>query len=86
MDDDSDEVRTMAAWTLVNLGQKEEGLSCLRKLLLEGSQCSRFVHNTIDWMGEVAFPLIKEHKATSASEAADYHVSILGRSAALNGL
>jgi arylsulfatase A-like enzyme len=52
--DDSDEVRAMAAWTLINNGEKEKGLSCLKQLLTDKSYATLTVLNMIDWIGEDA--------------------------------
>ncbi len=67
--DDSDEVKIMAAWTLVNLGQKEAGLDCLRNLLNNGSTCKRKLLNVLDWMEQDAVPLVREYLQANPKEA-----------------
>jgi hypothetical protein len=62
--DPADEVKIMAAWTLVKIGRTEEGLGCLRKLLNEGSSSGRSLYNVLDWMDDDALPLVKEYLAS----------------------
>jgi N-sulfoglucosamine sulfohydrolase len=64
LEDPSDEVKIMAAWTLVKLGKNDEGLACLRSLLNDGTTTQRKLFNVLDWMDEDALPLIKEYLAT----------------------
>jgi hypothetical protein len=64
LDDPSDEVSIMAAWTLVKLGRNEQGLGHLRKLLTHGATAGRMLYNVLDWMDEDALPLIKEYLAS----------------------
>ena len=63
LQDDEDEVRMMAAWTLVDLGRKEAGLACLRDMLRTGTTADRKLHNVLDWMGTDALPLVREYFA-----------------------
>jgi hypothetical protein len=81
LDDEEDEVKIMAAWTLVNLGEKEKGLGCLKKLLYGNSSCDRKLHNVLDWMGEDALPLVREY-AQSKSGKVD---GILARMLKIHG-
>lgn len=82
--DESDEVKIMAAWTLVKLGRKEAGLTCLRSLLNNGTTAERKLRNVLDWMKEDAVPLVREYlhshpdKATNilAKIAQDYGIEI----------
>jgi N-sulfoglucosamine sulfohydrolase len=67
--DESDEVKIMAAWTLVRLGKKETGLACLRKLLNEGTTIERELLNVLDWMEEDAVPLVREYLAAHPKKA-----------------
>jgi len=60
--DPTEEVRIMAAWTLIKIGQREEGMASLRELLMAGP--SRSLCNTLDWMGQDGLPLIREYLAT----------------------
>jgi len=52
--DDCDEVRAMAAWTLIRNGKKKAGLKCLQALLTNKSYATLTVLNMIDWIGEDA--------------------------------
>jgi arylsulfatase A-like enzyme len=61
LSDNSDEVKIMAAWTLVKLGQSEKGLACLRNLLYGGTSCERMLHNVLDWMGKDSLPLVRDY-------------------------
>jgi hypothetical protein len=63
LQDDEDEVRMMAAWTLVDLGRKEAGLACLRDMLQSGTTADRKLYNVLDWMGTDALPLVREYFA-----------------------
>ena len=62
--DDEDEVRIMAAWTLVKLGKKKAGLGCLNDLLCGGSTAQVTLHNVLDWMGDETRPLVKRYLET----------------------
>ena len=62
--DASDEVKIMAAWTLVKLGRKKSGLGCLRGLLNSGTTAQRKLFNVLDWMGEDGLPLVREYLET----------------------
>ncbi|MEM6916085.1 MAG: HEAT repeat domain-containing protein, partial [Verrucomicrobiota bacterium] len=85
LEDEAHEIRMMAAWTLVKLGQPEKGLACLESLLFEGTNNETFLHNVLDWMGEPALPLVKRHIEEGGSLEGKYGISILGRVAELNG-
>ena len=85
LEDESHEVRSMAAWTLVKLGQKQKALACLEELLFKGSHCNEMLHNVLDWMGEPAFPLIKKYMQQGGSKQGRYGISIFGRIAELQG-
>lgn len=67
--DESDEVKMMAAWTLVKLGQKESGLGCLHTLLNNGTTAKRKLLNILDWMGADAVPLVTEYLQSHPKEA-----------------
>ena len=67
--DESDEIKIMAAWTLVNLGRKEIGLECLRNLLYNGTTAERKLLNVLDWMGADAVPLVKEYLQSNPKKA-----------------
>ncbi len=64
LEDPSDEVKIMTAWTLVKLGKNDEGLACLRSLLNDGTTTQRKLYNVLDWMDEDALPLVREHLAS----------------------
>jgi hypothetical protein len=57
LQDESHEVRIMAAWVLIKTGEKEKGLEGLETLLQENSYAMLTVLNAIDWIGEDARPL-----------------------------
>ncbi|MHC4877400.1 MAG: sulfatase-like hydrolase/transferase [Planctomycetota bacterium] len=84
LQDDVDEIRVMAAWTLIKLGQKEAALSCLREQLKK-SDCEVLVHNVLDWMGEDALPLIRDYIDAGGTRQGRYGIGILGRIAEQNG-
>jgi hypothetical protein len=67
--DESDELKIMAAWTLVKLGRKENALVCLRKLLNEGTTAERKLLNVLDWMGQDAVPLVREYLQSNPKKA-----------------
>jgi len=67
--DESDEVKIMAAWTLVKLGRKEAGLACLRKLLNDGTTAERKLLNVLDWMEADAVPLVRDYLRANPKKA-----------------
>ena len=69
LQDESDEVKIMAAWTLVKLGRRKPGLACLRKLLHDGTTIERELFNVLDWMEEDAVPLVREYLAANPKKA-----------------
>lgn len=83
--DDCHEVRMMAAWTLIKLGDTNEALVCLKDLLFNETKNEMMLHNILDWMGEPAFPLVKEHLAKGGAQMGKYGISILGRIGELQG-
>lgn len=52
MNDSSDEVRAMAAWTLIRTGNRTEGIQILEDMLASGSYATLKILNIIDWLGE----------------------------------
>ncbi|HYW79422.1 MAG TPA: sulfatase-like hydrolase/transferase [Thermoguttaceae bacterium] len=82
LQDESHEVRIMAAWTAVNLGRREAGLACLRDLLHNGTTTERKLLNVLDWMGEDAVPLVREYLKANPAKA----TNILGKIAADHGI
>ena len=85
LEDDSHEVRMMAAWTLVKIGTPDAGLACLDELLFQGTTNKMMLHNVLDWMGEPAFPLVKKYLAKGGTRQGRYGTGILGRIAQVNG-
>jgi N-sulfoglucosamine sulfohydrolase len=69
LQDESDEVKIMAAWTLVTLGRRDKALGCLRNLLNNGATCERKLLNVLDWMEEDAVPLVREYLAAHPKKA-----------------
>jgi len=67
--DESDEVKIMAAWTLVKLGRNDKGLGSLRDLLNNGTAAERKLHNVLDWMDEDAVPLVREYLNANPKKA-----------------
>ena len=88
LDDKSHEVRMMAAWTLVKLGDSEDALACLDNLLFEKetpASNNTMLHNVLDWMGEPALPLVKKYIDGRGNRQGRYGIGILGRIAELQG-
>ena len=88
LQDDSHEIRMMAAWTLVKLGDSNSALKCLDELLFEEPTAKSntiMLHNVLDWMGEPALPLVKKYIEKKGSREGRYGIGILGRIAQLNG-
>jgi N-sulfoglucosamine sulfohydrolase len=72
LEDESHEVRAMAAWLLINTGNKEKGLQCLENLIKEESYALLKVLNIIDWMGDDGkslIPAVQDIKFTDANSA-----------------
>ena len=86
LDDEAEEVKMMAAWTMVKLGQAERGLATFREMLFGKCSNTRLLHNMLDWMGEPAFPLVKEYVTGGGSKKGKYGTSILARIVEVNGL
>ena len=88
LNDDTDEVKIMAAWTLVNLGDSKPALATLEGMLFQPptpSQNTTLLHNVMDWMGEPALPLVKKYIERGGNRQGKYGIGILGRVAQLNG-
>ncbi|MCF7848283.1 MAG: hypothetical protein K9M45_05485, partial [Kiritimatiellales bacterium] len=74
LEDESHEVRAMAAWLLVNTGSQEKGLQCLGNLIKEESYALLKVLNILDWMGDDAKSLIPTVQAVKfAADHEDIH-------------
>jgi arylsulfatase A-like enzyme len=52
LEDDSHEVRAMAAWLLIRTGNSEQGFQCLESLLKQKSYATLTVLNIVDWLDE----------------------------------
>ncbi len=88
LEDESHEVRMMAAWTLVKLGKTEDAMACLDELLFQKESKrsnTTMLHNVLDWMGEPALPLVKKYIDEQGNRQGKYGIGILGRIAQLNG-
>lgn len=88
LEDESHEVRTMAAWTLVKLDKPEDAMACLDQMLFEDESPksnTTLLHNVLDWMGEPALPLVKKYIDDGGNRDGKYGIGILGRIAQLNG-
>jgi N-sulfoglucosamine sulfohydrolase len=75
LDDQADEVKMLAAWALVKIGQREHGLTALRDMLFRGTSGERELHNLLDWMDDDAVPLVREYLQAHPDKAKD----ILGK-------
>ena len=85
--DPSHEVRMMAAWTLVKLGDSTDAMKCLSDLMAKSSSETNepMLHNVLDWMGKPALPLVKSYIDGGGNRQGKYGIGILGRIAQLNG-
>jgi len=83
--DEAHEVRMMAAWTLIKLGQPDDAIACLDRLLSEGSDNQVMLENVIDWIGEPALPLVKKAIENGGTRDGRYGIGIFSRIAELNG-
>jgi len=83
--DESHEVRMMAAWKLITLGNTKSAMACLDALLFNGTNNQVMLHNVLDWMGEPALPLVKKYIEEGGTRKGRYGIGILGRIAQLNG-
>jgi len=52
LEDESHEVRAMAAWGLIRQGDKEAGRECLIEMLAQNSYAALTILNIIDWMDD----------------------------------
>ena len=85
LEDSEDEIRIMAAWTLVKLGQSEQAFATLDDMLMNGCKNEDMLHNVLDWMGQPAFPLVKKYIENGGNRQGKYGIGILGRIAQMNG-
>jgi len=85
LSDDAHEIRMMAAWTLVKLGQPDQAIACLDDLLFGTCNNEDMLHNVLEWMGEPGLPLVKKYIENDGNRQGRYGIGILGRIAELNG-
>ncbi|GAB5404916.1 MAG: hypothetical protein Aurels2KO_31470 [Aureliella sp.] len=88
LEDESHEIRMMAAWTLVNLGRPSEALSCLDDMLgaKETPRSNKaMLHNVLDWMGPPAFPVVRNYIDRGGEKKGKYGIGILARIAEVQG-
>jgi HEAT repeat protein len=71
LQDPEDEVKIMAAWTLVKLGKVEAGQGCLLALLNNGTTAERKLYNVLDWMEEDALPVVQKYLDTKPKKVHD---------------
>jgi hypothetical protein len=89
LNDDAHEIRMMAAWTLIRLGQTEDALACLDDLpFAKKSEVSdeTMLHNIIDWIVKTAFPLVRKYYANNGPKQGKYGIGTLARIAEVPGL
>ena len=85
LEDESHEVRMMAAWTLIELGQRKQALATLENLVFEGTENEPMLHNVIDWIGEPAHPIVSKYLDNGGSRDGKYGISIFARIAQVQG-
>lgn len=86
LSDSEHEIRMMAAWCLIKIGEQEQGLAALETMLFDECNNTQMLHNIIDWMGEPGLPLAKKYIQNGGSRMGKYNaVSILGHVAEING-
>ena len=85
LSDDAHEIRMMAAWTLVKLGQSDQAITCLDDLLFGTCHNEDMLHNVLEWMGQPGLPLVKKYIENDGNRQGRYGIGILGRIAELNG-
>jgi len=70
LDDESHEVRAIAAWHLIRIGEKEAGLACLKDLLEANTYAGMKTMCVVLWIGETGKPL--ESAVRKAKVAGSY--------------
>ena len=63
LNDESHDVRAMAAWALIKAGDIQDGQSCLIQLINQRSYATLRVLNVIDWMGVDTAPYLAAIKS-----------------------
>jgi hypothetical protein len=69
INDDSHEVRLMAAWILINNGEVEKGLDCIRTLIEHSSYALLTALNMVEWVGKDGMELMPAVKALDLTES-----------------
>ena len=85
LDDEIDEIRMMAAWTLIKLGQPDKASTSINNMILNGTENEAMLHNIIDWMAEPGLPFVRKYVENGGNRQGKYGIGILGRIAELNG-
>ena len=65
INDNSDEVKAMAAWTLIKNDEREKGINCLHKMIEDDSYAMLKILNIVDWLGkdgEALIPFVQAKK------------------------
>ncbi|WP_430935669.1 sulfatase-like hydrolase/transferase [Saccharicrinis sp. 156] len=68
INDESHEVRAMAAWTLIKTGKKEKGIQCITDMINERSYAMLTLMNMVEWIGEDGKALMPAVKAINLTE------------------
>jgi N-sulfoglucosamine sulfohydrolase len=76
LEDESHEVRIMAAWLLIKTGDREKGYQCLDNLLRQNDYAMLAAMNVIDWIGEDARPLMEA--IPEEAQLGEYEKRMLG--------
>ena len=63
LNDESHDVRAMAAWALIKAGDTQDGQNCLIQLINQRSYATLRVLNVIDWMGVATTPYLPAIKS-----------------------
>jgi len=85
LNDREDEIKMMAAWSLMKIGD-ERGIAFLDTMLSGKCNNKSMLHNIVDWMGKPGLPLFKKYIENGGKRTGGYKSeSILGHTATLNG-
>jgi N-sulfoglucosamine sulfohydrolase len=63
--DEEHQVRILAAWTLIKMGDKNAGMAAFKNLIANGTHAENALCNTIDWMGADGKPLVEAYFASA---------------------
>lgn len=86
MTDSTHEIRIMADWVLVRLGEKEKAMADLNSLLFGQCHVKPFLHNVVAWMGEDGHPLVRAMKESKQGQGRGFPNSIIGHEAKKIGM